>query len=280
MLPEYLFLFMIFSFSCFLLLTFAEAKLPQEEVDVLQEITSTLGATYWKLDGDSCEIQTVGVTLEPPRNSESSIGCDCHFENNTVCHVLPKVTIQFAMYYRVLKGYSLPGMLPPQLVKLHYLREISVLVNRLSGGIPKELGNITTLTYLSLEANQFSGTLPPELGNLVNLQTLILSSNNLTGSLPTTFARLRNLTDFRINDNNFGGQLPEFVQYWKLLTRLRISDINGSYQDFPVLRNISGIVRLVLRNCKISGEIPAYIWTMKNLEMFLEKSTIYADKGA
>lgn len=31
MLPEYLFLFMIFSFSCFLLLTFAEAKLPQEE---------------------------------------------------------------------------------------------------------------------------------------------------------------------------------------------------------------------------------------------------------
>ncbi|XP_041023582.1 probable LRR receptor-like serine/threonine-protein kinase RFK1 isoform X1 [Juglans microcarpa x Juglans regia] len=304
MLAKNLFGFMIFASSCFRLLGFAEARVPQEEVDALQQITSTMGAMYWKFNGNSCEVEMVGIAPEPPRNSESSIDCDCHFENNTVCHV---VTI-------MLKGFSLSGMLPPQLVKLRYLQKIdfaynylngmiplewtsmqlnfiSVLANRLSGEIPKELGNITTLKYMCLEANRFSGIVPPELGNLINLQTLVLSSNNLTGNLPKTFSRLQNLTDFRINDNNFKGKLPDFIQNWKQLTRLemhasglegpippkisllynlaelRISDMDGPNQDFPMLRNMSGIVRLVLRNCKISGEIPAYIWTMKNLEM-------------
>ncbi|KAI9119306.1 hypothetical protein K1719_009981 [Acacia pycnantha] len=50
------------------------------------------------------------------------------------------------------KGYSLPGVLPPQLVKLPYLKEVN------------------------LESNQFTSFVPPELGNLINLQTLIISS--------------------------------------------------------------------------------------------------------
>ncbi|KAJ7968790.1 putative Kinase [Quillaja saponaria] len=304
MLARNFFAFLIIALNCFRLLRFADSKLPQEEVDALQQITSTMGATYWKFDADSCQVESVGLMPTPPNGAERSIDCDCNLENNSVCHVV-KI---------VLKGYSLPGMLPPQLVKLSYLREvdfaynylngtipkewasiqltsISLLVNRLSGGIPMELANVTTLTYLSLEANQFSGFVPPELGNLINLQTLILSSNQLTGNLPMTFARLQNLTDFRINDNNFHGVIPNFIQKWKLLNRLemhasglegpiptsiyllnnlvelRISDTRGSSQDFPFLRNMSGLQRLVLRNCNISGEIPAYIWMMKNLEL-------------
>ncbi|XP_008225246.1 PREDICTED: probable LRR receptor-like serine/threonine-protein kinase RFK1 isoform X1 [Prunus mume] len=288
--------------SCsFSLVRFVESKVPQDEIDALQEITSTMGAKFWKFNGDSCKIEMVGVTADPPKGSETGISCDC---NSTVCHV---VTL-------VLKGYSLPGMLPPQLVKLPYLEEIdlalnylngtipgewgamqltkiSLLVNRLSGEIPKELGNITTLTYLTLEANQFSGVVPPELGNLINLGTLMLSSNRLTGKLPVALARLRNLTDFRINDNNFNGTIPDFIQNWEKLERLemhasglqgpipsnisllsnlqelRISDIKGPQQGFPTLTNMTGLVRLVLRNCNISGEIPPYIWTIQNLEM-------------
>ncbi|CAN6546227.1 unnamed protein product [Malus baccata var. baccata] len=163
------------------------------------------------------------------------------------------------MCYRTLMGYSLPGLLPPQLVKLPYLRKIdfsynylsgtipkewasmklnyfSVLVNRLSGEIPKELGNITTLTDLNLEANQFSGSLPTELGNLVNLQTLMLSSNQLTGYLPETFSGLRILTDFRISDNNFSRTLPGWVQKWKNLTRL---EMHSSRLEGPIPSNIS-----------------------------------------
>ncbi|XP_074308007.1 putative LRR receptor-like serine/threonine-protein kinase RFK1 isoform X2 [Silene latifolia] len=171
------------------------------------------------------------------------------------------------------------------------LESISLLVNRLSGEVPKMLGNITTLTYLNLEANGFTGTVPDELGKLVNLESLILSSNKLTGMLPVTLARLKNLTDFRINDNNFRGVIPSFIQSWKQLkrlemhasglvgpipsvlslldkvTELRISDISGSTQGFPDLSNMASLDTIVLRNCNISGEIPAYIWKLRSLLM-------------
>ncbi|XP_062012890.1 probable LRR receptor-like serine/threonine-protein kinase RFK1 isoform X1 [Rosa rugosa] len=293
----------IIGLSCFKLPGLAESKVPQDEVDALQQIVKTMGAKYWSFDGDACRIEMVGLTEKPPKDSESRTDCQCNHDN-TVCHV---TKLMF-------KGYSLPGLLPPQLVNLPYLQEIdfafnylngtipkewasmkltyiSVLANRLSGEIPKELGNITTLTYLSFEANRFSGVLPPELGNLINLRTLMLSSNQLTGNLPEAYAGLTSLGDFRLNDNNFTGAIPGLVQNWKLLRRLemhssgligpipsnisllynlkllRISDINGQSQEFPFLRNMTGIVKLVLRNCNIFGEIPTYIWSMTNLEM-------------
>ncbi|XP_015875666.3 probable LRR receptor-like serine/threonine-protein kinase RFK1 isoform X2 [Ziziphus jujuba] len=303
MLAKNLLAILIVAMSCFRFLRFAESSLPQEEVDALEEIVTTLGATYWKFNSDSCQIEVVGVTPEPPKGSESSIGCECQGNNSTDCHV---VRIE-------LKGYNLPGVLPTQLFKLPSLREIdlalnylhgtvprewgslkltsiSLLVNRLSGEIPEELGNITTLTYLTLEANQFSGVVPPRLGRLSNLQTLMLSSNQLTGSLPVTFSGLSNLTDLRINDNNFNGSIPDFIQNWRQLNRLemhasglegpipnisllsnlqelRLSDIPGPQQKFPMLENMTKIIRLVLRNCNISGEIPSYIWTLQSLEM-------------
>ncbi|KAL5053717.1 hypothetical protein RYX36_034399 [Vicia faba] len=302
MLSKIFFTLSIIAFTCFL--HYAQSKLPQQELDALEEITSTMGSTYWKFDGDSCQIQMLGLTKKPPDGCQSSIACDCSSQNDTFCHV---VRIEF-------KGCNLPGTLPPQLVKLPYLKlvdfafnylngtipkewgsieltSISLLVNRLSGEIPKELGNITTLTYLNLEANQFSGLVPAELGSLLNLQTLILSSNKLSGNLPLTFSQLQNLTNFRINDNSFNGKIPSFIQNWKQLQRLemhasglegpipsnislltnlsqlRISDINGPSQDIPILSSMTGMIRVVLRNCNITGEIPSYFWTMKDLEM-------------
>ncbi|CAN4082169.1 unnamed protein product [Withania somnifera] len=281
---------------CFLFLIFAESRVPQEEVDVLQQIAKTMGATSLSFDADSCRLEKVEVKVKP-QWSEHIVECD------EVYHI-KKIT---------LKGLSLPGVLPPELVKLPYIQEIdfaynylsgripvewaatqltniSVLVNRLSGEIPKELGNISSLLYLNLESNQFSGSVPSELGKLIYLQTLILSSNQLVGEVPTSFSELVNLTDFRINDNNFSGQIPDFIQNWKQLTRLemhatglegpipsnisllnkltdlRISDIGGPVQAFPSLSDIMGLHNLVLRNCSLSGELPAYIWAMKDLQ--------------
>ncbi|XP_050148223.1 probable LRR receptor-like serine/threonine-protein kinase RFK1 isoform X1 [Malus sylvestris] len=242
--------FIIIALSCSTHLGLAQLiMLPQQEVYALREIATTMGAKYWTFNAGTCRIETVGLTEKQPKGSEGNTECDCNFENGTVCHIATLT----------LMGYSLPGLLPPQLVKLPYLRKIdfsynylsgtipkewasmklnyfSVLVNRLSGKIPKELGNITTLTDLNLEANQFSGSLPTELGNLVNLQTLMLSSNQLTGYLPETFSGLRILTDFRINDNNFSGTLPGWVQNWKNLTRL---EMHSSGLEGPIPSNIS-----------------------------------------
>ncbi|KAM7505866.1 hypothetical protein LguiB_004770 [Lonicera macranthoides] len=326
---------------CFTLTRFAESKLPQAEVDALQQITTTMGAKHWEFnnDGDSCQVEM--VTQQAPQESEARVDCECGIDNSTFCHVVRMYSILVLLFHAIilcgihisnhsfchvttsvylsnligaLKFLNLPGVLPPELVNLPYLREIdfaynylsgpiplewvstrlnliSLLGNRISGEIPKELGNLTTLTYLDLEANQLMGNVPPELGKLINLRTLMLSSNKLIGTLPMTFAGLRNLTNFRTNDNNFTGPIPDFIQNWKQLTRLemhasglegpipssislldqltelRISDIKGPIRGFPTLSNATGIVRLVLRNCNISGEIPAYIWNLRNLEM-------------
>ncbi|KAG6696167.1 hypothetical protein I3842_09G134600, partial [Carya illinoinensis] len=118
----------------------------------------------------------------------------------------------------------------------------------------------------------------------------MLSSNNLSGNLPKELGRLKNLTDFRVNDNNLNGRIPDLIQNWKNLKRLemvasglegpipstisvlekltdlRITDISGTIQAFPNLTKMTGLTRIVMRNCNISGEIPNYIWSMYSLE--------------
>ncbi|XP_075496889.1 putative LRR receptor-like serine/threonine-protein kinase RFK1 isoform X3 [Primulina tabacum] len=295
----------VFAICCFWLLKLSESQVPKDEVDALQQIANELGATFWRFNADSCEVEMVGISQTAPSGSDGFVDCDCSFANNTVCHVVRIV----------IKSFNLPGALPPSILKLPYLQDvdfaynlltgtipkewaltrlnfISVLVNRLSGEIPKLLGNITSLTYLSLEANQFSGTIPSELGRLINLETLILSSNKLTGPLPMSFAGLTEVTDFRINDLNLSGRIPDFIHSWKLLTKLemqasglegpipfnisylnaftdlRISDLKGPPQEFPSLRSSTRLSTLVLRNCNITGEIPAYVWKLRLLTMF------------
>ncbi|CAN6817050.1 unnamed protein product [Brassica oleracea] len=295
--------FSVFAIICFKSFSINAIKLPQDEVDTLQQIATTLGSKYWKFDAESCTVEKVGLTETPPPSAEQVIECECSPTNETDCHV---VKIAF-------KDHNLPGTLPPEITKLPKLREIdfalnylngtiplewfttnltiiSLLVNRLSGEIPKELGNLTSLTFLNLESNAFSGTIPQELGNLVNLGTLMLSSNNLTGTLPASLSKLQNMTDFRINDLQLNGTIPTYIQNWKELQRLeivasgltgpipsaisvlnnlknlRISDIGGPVQPFPYLRNSTEISKLVLKNCNLAGQIPDYLSNFKNLE--------------
>ncbi|KAK4769980.1 hypothetical protein SAY87_030512 [Trapa incisa] len=188
-----------------------------------------MGANYWDFDGDSCQIRQIGVTKDPPKGAVSSINCSCAVGNDNFCHVVRIV----------LKGYSLPGVLPPQLAKLRYLQEIDFALNFLSGTIPAE--------WTSMQ-----------------------------------------LTSIRINDNNFNGNIPAFITGWKQLLRFyqksffyssfapykkflrlhrRISNIGGPFQLFPDLSNMTSLVRLVLRSCNLSGQIPSYIWAMEMLEL-------------
>ncbi|KAM7271061.1 hypothetical protein ACFE04_030275 [Oxalis oulophora] len=271
--------------------------LPQNEVDVLNEIATTMGAKGWEFTTSVCQ-QTVGPfsATDPIRN----ITCICH---TITCHV---ISIVF-------KRYNLTGVLSSKMVQLPYLQYIDFSKNYLNGSIPLEwasmdlkkialfgnrlsgsishLGNITSLTYLDLDINQFSGAVPAEFGKLINLEILRLSSNNFSGNLPMELAELRNLTDFRINNNNLNGSIPDFIQNWSQLGRLemqgsglegpipssisvlekmvtlKIVGINGRVQAFPMLGNMSILRRLVLSNCNISGTIPAYVWELDDLRI-------------
>ncbi|KAH0939407.1 hypothetical protein HID58_006868 [Brassica napus] len=245
------------------------ALLHPDELKALEEIASTLGIPKLNLlyvYGDPCYMKKLNIDVANP-GSENIIACDCSFNNSRTCHITELR----------LKTLGLPGKLPPELVKLPYLRVIDLCRNYLSGPIPMEwalmpyltfisvcannltgplptgLQNFKNLTFLGLEANQLSGPIPDELGNLTSLTGLILGSNQFTGSLPATLARLVNLEDFRISDNNFNGIIPGYIGNWSGLLSMRISDITG-IESFPNISSQSMHTLDVSFN-KLSGEV-------------------------
>ncbi|KAI3457607.1 hypothetical protein Pfo_014270 [Paulownia fortunei] len=286
-----------------LVLTSAAQLLPQDEVQVLQTISSKLQNNYWNLSRSSCiEASGFNMTIWAGK-IYSSVACDCSFNSNTVCHV---TNIQ-------LKGLNLTGSLPVEFVNLSHLQEIdlsrnylngsiptifgqlrlvalSLLGNRISGTIPEEIGDITTLEELVLEDNLLEGNLPRNLGSLSNLTRLLLSANNFNGTIPVMFGNLRNLTDFRIDGSTMSGKIPDFIGNWtklkrldmqgtsmegpipatisqlKNLTDLRISDLKGPSMSFPNLQDMTAMAELILRNCSIIGPIPPYLGDMNMLK--------------
>ncbi|CDY43187.1 BnaA07g07670D [Brassica napus] len=297
-------LFTVLIFICLVYTVSASSpSLHPDEVKALKDIASTLGVKHLNLSEDPCLTKTLVITQDVLKEGHNStIRCDCHFNNNKTCHIT----------HFILKTFSLPGRLPPELSKLQYLESIdlclnylhgsipmewaslpyltsiSVCANRLSGDIPKGLGKFINLTQLILEANQFSGIIPEELGNLVNLEGLVLSSNQLVGSVPETLGRLKNLTNLRFSDNHLNGSIPEFIGNLSKLKRLelyasglrepipdsifrlenlvdlRISDTTAGLRQFPHIIS-KNLKYLVLRNLNLTGPIPTTIWGLPNL---------------
>lgn len=276
--------------------------LPEEEVQVLQTISSKLQITYWDVSRSSCrEGRGLNQTLRD--GIFGNLTCDCSFSANTVCHV---TNIE-------LKGLNLTGTLPAEFANLAHLRELdlsrnyingsiplsfaklpltnlSLLGNRITGTIPSEIGDISTLEELVLEDNQLDGPLPANLGRLSRLRRLLLSANNFTGTIPETFGNLKNLTDFRIDGNAISGKMPDFIGNWTELTRLdmqgtlmqgpitraisqltnlsemRILGLSGSSTKFPNLQGLENMKIVILRNCSIFGSIPEYMGNMGKLK--------------
>ncbi|KAL3646230.1 hypothetical protein CASFOL_011410 [Castilleja foliolosa] len=287
--------------------TSAAQFLPEDEVRVLQTISSRLNNNYWNISRRSCiEANAFNTSIEPGR-IESLVACDCSFNNNTVCHVTSIV----------MRRLNLNGSFPEEFVNLSQLRELYLIRNYLNGSIPAifgqlrlislilfgngltgtipmEIGNIGTLEELVLEDNLLEGNLPSNLGNLRNLRKLQLSANNFNGTIPETYANLRNLTDFRIDGSNLSGRIPDFIGNWTLLNLLhmqgtgmegpipatisqlrnltefferRISDLRGPTTSFPDLRNMTLMQQLILRNCSITGPIPPYLGNLSEISI-------------
>ncbi|TYI23282.1 hypothetical protein ES332_A06G154000v1 [Gossypium tomentosum] len=255
-------------------------KLAADEVKALHEIARELGKRDWDFTKDPCSTHS-GFTLI----------CNCSFPGD-VCHV-------DSIF---LKGQDLPSVLPPSLVKLPYIRQVDFSRNYLSGTIPPawtstklevlsaSINRLSGPIPKSLESNMFFGPIPPRLGNLVNLEKLVLNANSLTGELPQALTQLTKLTEL-IGSNNFIGRIPNIYGNWtqlqKLqisasgfegpippsissltnLTELRISDLNGGVSQFPFLRNMKDLERLMLRSCNIYGEVPAFLSDLPKLRI-------------
>jgi hypothetical protein len=73
----------------------------------------------------------------------------------------------------------------------HFLVELHLGSNKLTGSIPTELGNLSKLGGLELNDNLLSQTIPSEIGKLLNMSVLLVTNNELSGEVPPKVCELR-----------------------------------------------------------------------------------------
>jgi Leucine-rich repeat (LRR) protein len=179
------------------------------------------------------------------------------------------------------------------LFSLQYLQFLDLSYNSLVGSIPISLFSLPSLLELQLSNNQFSGQLN-EFPNVSSywLDTLDLSRNNLEGPLPMSVFELKGLKILSLSSNNFSGSLQSrMIQKLTSLSYLDLSHnsflteydktnfsssslswlwtfkmASNKLETIPdFLRNQSELVNLDLSDNEIQGEIPKWIWGLRNL---------------
>ncbi|KAK4386524.1 putative LRR receptor-like serine/threonine-protein kinase RFK1 [Sesamum angolense] len=274
----------ILALCCFGLLKLSDSQVPQQEVDALQQIATEMGATQWRFNGDSCEVEMVGISSTPPTGAEGYVECNCNYNNDSVCHVtkmygvVPLSFLYFCMaavcivaaqnflidLVSVVKSYNLPGVLPVNIVKLPYLQEIDFAYNLLSGTIPLEWAS-TQLNYVSVLVNRLSGEIPNELGNITSLTYLNLEANNFSGPIPSDIGKLINLKTLILSSNQLTGQLPTSFSALKNLNDFRINDNNLSGRIPDFIQNWKQLNRSEMQASGLEGPIPVNISLLNKL---------------
>nr|XP_015639080.2 probable LRR receptor-like serine/threonine-protein kinase At1g56130 [Oryza sativa Japonica Group] len=250
----------------------------------------------WNISGELCSgFASTEIDWDYYPTINPFIKCDCSFSNNTLCHITKlrvyklgvvgqiPAELQNLTHLEYLNfNYNyLTGAIPSFIGKFSSMKYLALASNSLSGQLPKELGNLTNLLSLGINLNNFTGVLPEELGNMTKLQQLYVASSGFSGRFPSTFSKLRNLKLLRASDNGFIGKIPHYFgsmtnledigfegnsfegpipENLSNLTRLenlRIGDIVSGASSLAFISNLTSLYQLILRNCKISGDLRA-----------------------
>uniref|UniRef100_A0A0D9ZII4 non-specific serine/threonine protein kinase n=1 Tax=Oryza glumipatula TaxID=40148 RepID=A0A0D9ZII4_9ORYZ len=210
-------------------------------------------SSEWNVSGDLCSgFATDKNDWDHYPNINPFIKCDCTFSNNTLCHITK---------LRVNK-LDVVGQIPSELQNLTHLENLDLNYNYLTGFIPSFIGKFTSMKYLALGFNPLSGPLPKELGNLTNLISLGISLNNFTGGLPEELGNLTKLKQFLASDNGFTGKIPDYLGSMTNLEEMRIGDIVNGISPLALISNLTSLNTLILRNCKIYGDLGAVDFSM------------------
>ncbi|KAF8020534.1 hypothetical protein BT93_G1072 [Corymbia citriodora subsp. variegata] len=178
--------------------------------------------------------------------------------------------------------------------------------NSLEGNIPPTLFTLPCLEYIGLSNNRFSGELMinPNVSSY-RLRWLDLGSNLLQGSILAFIFKLRGLDYLSLSSNNFSGSMNiNELQGFENLTSLHLSysglsikamaSTSAIASSFPTfehlglascqlqtlpwfLANQSFLNFLDLSHNYIRGEIPRWIWTLRNLQLLNLSSNLFKD---
>ena len=186
------------------------------------------------------------------------------------------------LIYLNLRSNDLTGPVPTELGNLSNLEQLYLYENQLSGEIPDSLGRLVNLTRLSLRDNQLTGEIPAELGNLTKLELIRLAGNQLTGCVPTGLRNVA-INDFSSLALSFCGETPTAATDRAALVALYDTTGGTNWTDntnwrgnssigewYGVTTNDDGrVTELRLHQNNLSGQIPAALGNLSNLEVLL-----------
>uniref|UniRef100_A0A0D9X5C0 non-specific serine/threonine protein kinase n=1 Tax=Leersia perrieri TaxID=77586 RepID=A0A0D9X5C0_9ORYZ len=221
------------------------------EVAALNAILGRWGTkppTAWNTTGDPCSgtaVDDTDIDNDPVINP--GIKCDCSYSNRTVCHIT-RLNLQ--------QNY-LTGPVPSFIGKLTSMQYLSLAINALSGPIPREIGKLTDLRSLALSMNKFVGPLPEEIQTLTKLEQLWASDNEFTGLIPDYFGIFSDLEILKLQGNNFDGPIPASLSNLSKISSLRIGDLTSGTSSMDFVSNMTSLNVLILRNCRIYGNLTA-----------------------
>ena len=156
--------------------------------------------------------------------------------------------------------------IPPEIGRLHRLRELHLGSNRLRE-LPPEIGGLGSLESLYLQINQLR-ELPPEIGKLSSLEDLYLVGNQLQ-ELPREIANLTNLRLLGLGYNRITSIPVRVLRHLANLEDLYLYNNQLSGPIPPEIANLGSLRRLWLVNNKLTGPIPAELGSLTNVEDLL-----------
>ncbi|CAN4097582.1 unnamed protein product [Withania somnifera] len=206
----------------------------------------------------------------------------------------------------ILDGFGLSGKISRGLMRLQFLRKLSLAKNNFTGSICTSVVQLANLRILdlsennlfgpipgdffqqcgplrsiSLAKNKFSGKIPESLNSCVALGSLNLSSNQFSGLLPSGIWSLNGLRSLDLSDNfldgeipvgieeknHLKGEVPDGIGSCLLLRSIDLSENSLSGELPKTMQMLSLCNELMLRHNALVGTIPEWIGEMKSLEM-------------
>ncbi|XP_058006794.1 receptor-like protein 46 [Hevea brasiliensis] len=112
--------------------------------------------------------------------------------------------------------------------------------------------------------------LPTEIGNLSNIRWLQLCNNNLSGEIPPSIQKMEQLQVLDLENNLFAGEIPTCLFDFNYLLDLSLGENKLVLKNARIAPRCM-LMRLSLRSCNLSGQIPIWISNQTDLA-FLDLS--------
>ncbi|KAL6987987.1 hypothetical protein U1Q18_013734 [Sarracenia purpurea var. burkii] len=175
----------------------------------------------------------------------------------------------------VLNGFSLSGNISRSLLRLQFLRVLSLSKNNFTGTISPILAQFQSLQVIDLSENNLSGSIPDELFRQCgSLKAISLARNHLSGQVPETLSSCSVLEGVNFSSNQLSGPLPSWI--WSL-SKLQSLDLSDNFLEGEVPHGIGSsydLIEVNLGNNKLIGQLPKDIgdgFLLKSLD-FSENS--------